>query len=269
MKKILSVSLTLFIIHSSFSQQENSTLHPYSLNWNTDGWIIGSSVVVGGIAYSIESNLAPPSTAELLSLNKTSINFIDRWSAGNYNKSQSSISDVLVGVSIAAPLSLMLDEDIQKEYLTLGVMYIETASLAAIAPSLGKGIAKRIRPYVYSTSTPNIMKIESDAQRSFFSRHSTFAFSLAVSMSIVYDDYFPNSRYSSYVWISSLGLATTVAALRVTSGSHFVSDVVVGAVVGSGIGYLIPYIHRTKSDGLSLVPNFSPYGNGVAVRFRF
>jgi len=264
------ISLLLFALSCTlFSQEEKSASHPYTLRWNTDGWLSGSSVVAGGIAYSIESNLSSLSPSELQVLNKSSINVIDRGTAGTYNQSQSDVSDVLVGISIASPLSLMMDESIRKDYFTLGVMYAETGVLAAIAPSLGKGIAKRIRPYVYNASTPIDVRTESDAQRSFFSRHSTFAFSMAVFMSTVYSNYFPSSKYTTHVWVGSLGLATAVAALRVTSGSHFPTDVIVGAIVGSGIGYFIPYIHRSQQNNLSLSPVISPTGTGVALTMLF
>lgn len=265
MKNIFLLISTLCCF--SVSQEEN--LSPYKLSWNTDGWLIGSSMITGGIAYAIETNLPSLSSVELQSLNISSINFLDRNIAGIYDESQSNLSDVFVGIAIVSPLCLMVDKDIRKDYFTFGVMYAETGALAAIVPSLCKGIIKRIRPYVYKTSAPIDIRTESDAQRSFFSRHSTVAFATAVFISTVYDDYFPASRYSMYIWASSLGLATAVATLRVTSGSHFPTDVIVGAAVGSGIGYLIPYLHRDQSNNLSFAPQISPHGNGILFSMRF
>lgn len=266
MKKIL---IALFAISTFLSGQTTS---PYSLRWNTDGWIIGSSTVAGIGAYTIETNLPSLTLNEIQSLDKNNINPIDRLTAGNYNEKQSKISDVLVGVVIVSPLSLMIDEHARKDFFTLGTMYAETAMLTAILPSLGKGTAKRIRPFVYNSSVPLDLRLESDAERSFFSRHSSFAFSMAVLTSTVYSDYFPDSKFKSYVWIGSLGLASTVAVLRVTSGSHFISDVVVGAVVGSAVGYFIPYIHRNSpesSSSLGISPLVSPPTQGISLSFQF
>ena len=92
---------------------------------------------------------------------------------------------------------------------------------------------------------------------------------MAVFTSTVYGDYFPTSDYKTYVWIASLGIAASCAVLRVTSGSHFPTDVIVGAVVGSSVGYLIPYIHRTRSANLSLAPIVSPRGSGISLTVRF
>jgi hypothetical protein len=255
-----------------FASLQGQTPSPYSLSMKTDGWIIGSSAVAGIGAYSIETNLKPLTPAEIALPNKNDINAVDRFSAGFYNASQSTLSDVLVGISIASPVIFLADKRIRDDFFTLGTMYTETAMLAAIFPSLGKGTAKRLRPYVYDSSVPLDLRLESDAQRSFFSRHSSFAFSMAVLTSVVYGDYFPSSKYKTYVWIGSMGLATTVAVLRVTSGSHFVSDVVVGAAVGSAIGYFIPYIHRVgsvASNSMSISPLISPPANGVTFTLRF
>jgi hypothetical protein len=40
--------------------------------------------------------------------------------------------------------------------------------------------------------------------------------------------------------------------LRVQAGKHFPTDVLVGAAVGSAIGYFIPYFHRQKSNNHQL-----------------
>jgi membrane-associated phospholipid phosphatase len=266
MKK--NIYLTLIVVSFTFGQNSQS---PYSLRWNTDSWIIGSAVVGGIGAYAIETHLPALTESEISLLNKNNINPIDRISAGNYSTGQASVSDVLVGVSIASPLCMLADKKIRNDFFTLAAMYAETEMLSAILPSLGKGTAKRVRPFVYDTSVPINIRLESDSQRSFFSRHSTFAFSTAVLTSIVYSDYFPDSKYRPYVWVGSLSLATSVAALRVTSGSHFISDVVVGAAVGSAIGYFIPYIHRNSSSAnpMSIAPLIAPPTHGFTISIRF
>jgi membrane-associated phospholipid phosphatase len=39
---------------------------------------------------------------------------------------------------------------------------------------------------------------------------------------------------------TALGLATATGLLRVTSNNHYLSDIVVGAVIGLSMGYLLP-----------------------------
>jgi len=54
----------------------------------------------------------------------------------------------------------------------------------------------------------------------------------------------------------------------VTSGNHFISDVVAGAAVGSAIGFLVPYLHRTKNQPGTAAsgggPAFLSYGSAGA-----
>lgn len=38
--------------------------------------------------------------------------------------------------------------------------------------------------------------------------------------------------------------AAAVSTLRVVAGKHFPTDVVAGAALGSGIGWLVPTVHR-------------------------
>jgi membrane-associated phospholipid phosphatase len=45
------------------------------------------------------------------------------------------------------------------------------------------------------------------------------------------------------LWLGSEALAATTAVLRVEAGKHFWSDVAVGALVGSAVGYLVPQLH--------------------------
>jgi len=58
--------------------------------------------------------------------------------------------------------------------------------------------------------------------------------------------------------VVSYSLATATALLRVASGSHFMTDVLAGALIGTALGIGIPFLHATigKQD---LEASFSPY----------
>ncbi len=263
--KITSFAFLLCVLLSQplLSQDSASVHSPYTTGWTTDGFIFGAGVAVAFIASAIDDSIPPLSTAEIDALDKNSINGVDRFTAGNYSRTQSKISDVLVGASILSPVLLLFDNSIRKDAGTITAMYLETLLFTTFTPSMGKGSAKRIRPYVYSASAPLSLKQGNDSRRSFFSGHSTTAFATSVFFATVYTDYHPNSEYKTYVWGGALGLASTVAMLRVTSGAHFISDVAVGAAVGSMIGYVIPYLHRTITDNVAISPLLGPDYRGV------
>lgn len=269
MKSIFAlILLIIFPIQSTIAQDSASKKSPYKTSWTIDGLTFGTGLVVAFTASAIDDSLPQLSVTEISALNKNDINVIDRINAGVFSKTQSTISDVLVGTSILSPLMFMFDDEIRNDVGTISTMYLETVLFATFMPSYGKGGVRRIRPYVYGSTASLADKQDIEARRSFFSGHATWAFATSIFFASVYTDYHPDSEYRDYVWGGAIGLASTVSILRVTSGAHFVSDIVVGAAVGSSIGYLIPYIHRNNSEEISVIPNLSPAYSGLTLSFR-
>ena len=62
--------------------------------------------------------------------------------------------------------------------------------------------------------------------------------------------------------VGCYGLATAVSALRVASGKHWPTDVVAGAAVGSAIGWVVPFLHRTDRSAAEETP-----AKRAAIRF--
>ena len=89
-------------------------------------------------------------------------------------------------------------------------------------------------------------------------------------MAKVYSDYHPESKMR-WVFFGLAGLATgTTGYLRYKAGEHFVSDVIIGTMVGTLSGVLIPHWHKNKkaNDRLSLVP-FYGREKGLSLVYRF
>jgi membrane-associated phospholipid phosphatase len=86
---------------------------------------------------------------------------------------------------------------------------------------------KRDRPYV---TYPDIEKLTPAGKLSFPSNHTSFAFSLATSMSILYPKWYVIAP--SFLWASS------IAYSRLELGVHYPSDVLAGALIGSGTAWL-------------------------------
>lgn len=251
-------TLTILCVLSGKAQTASG---PYAINWRRDGAIAGTALVSAFTASSIDKALPVMTVNEIQALSRNSVNPIDRLTAGWYSRREDKLSDVLVGISILSPLTLLADGNIRSHTSTVSVMYLETITFATFLPSFGKGTTRRVRPFVYGMRAPVSEKQNIEALRSFFSGHATWAFSTSIFFANVYSDFHPDSPYRSTVWYGSVALASSVALLRVSSGSHFLSDIAVGAAVGTAIGLTIPALHRVSNApdaAYSFLPDIGP-----------
>ena len=240
--RILTVLLIIYCVYPAEAQT------PYRINWPVDGPLLGISTGATGLAFLAGRNRDPLTTAEINTLDPGDIPGLDRSAIDNYSTGLSDFSDILVGAVILTPAGLLTSEKIRNDALTVGVMYAEVLALANLGPELFKVLAPRARPYVYNPGVPQSEKTTVYAKESFFSGHTSNAFASAIFLSSVYSAYYPDSRWSPYIWGGSLGLATLVGYLRYGSGKHFPTDILAGAVWGSAIGFLVPYFHRTDNN---------------------
>lgn len=115
-----------------------------------------------------------------------------------------------------------------------------------------KIIAGRQRPFSFFKGTSIRAKV--DVNTSFFSGHTALAFSMATSSGTVAS--IRGYRTAPYLWGGGLALAFATGYLRIASDAHYATDVIGGAVIGAGIGVLIPLLfHRdVLTDEAAAVP---------------
>lgn len=104
------------------------------------------------------------------------------------------------------------------------------------------------------------------AVKSFYSGHTTLAFSLATSAGTVAS----LRGYSSapWVWGTGLGLAATVGYLRVAADAHWATDVLAGAAVSGVVGWAVPWVfHRVRSERGRTAVDLVPAPGGFALVF--
>jgi membrane-associated phospholipid phosphatase len=242
---------------------------PYKISWEKDGYILGGGSVaaVGGLL--LDRTVAPLSIDAITSLSRASVNSFDRGATYNYSESAGTASDILRNSLLAAPFVLLVDNSIRNDWKTIAVMYAEVYAFVGATNLTLKGAVKRIRPFVYNPDAPLDEKLSSDARKSFFSGHTIIAFASAVFLSTVYGDYYPESQWKPYLWAGSLALASMVGILRYEAGMHFPTDILVGAAVGSTIGYAIPWMHRVNKEELSFYPAAPTADYGFSFQIRF
>ncbi|MDD3981360.1 MAG: phosphatase PAP2 family protein [Spirochaetales bacterium] len=189
------------------------------------------------IVFIMLLTLAPSIFAQPLS--PADVNPIDRVLLFPYSQGLDIASDITQYAAFASPAALLFVVP-KTEYVETALMYAGSSLLAFGAGSLIKALVPRDRPYMYFDSPPTQAAAEGD--ESFPSRHSCIAFSAAGFTSTLFALRYPNSPYRVPVTVASYALAIATAALRVSSGNHFLSDVAAGALIGTVSGVVIPLI---------------------------
>jgi undecaprenyl-diphosphatase len=110
-------------------------------------------------------------------------------------------------------------------YSAIGAAAVASLTGIAVFRFLKKTIGRK-RPC--ATKPHNWAKLLPPDQFSFPSGHSITAFAVVLPLSLFYPSW----------TIALLFCATSVAISRVVLGMHYLSDVVVGCLIGAGLGYL-------------------------------
>jgi len=248
-----------------------STAFPqhYILKQNNE--IIHITSGLGGSAVSLilKHYATPLSVDDINSLDKNSINTFDRGATAYWNTSAGMLSDAGLAFTFISPAVLMLGAAGRDETLTIGTMYFETMLYATALNQITKAIVLRNRPFTYNPNAPLGDKQSTDARMSFYSGHTTTAFASAVFLSTVFCEIYPRSEWKPAVIGLSLASAAATGYFRYKAGMHFPTDIIVAAVIGSTIGYIIPQIHKTSAgEGYSkAVPVSTPVSIGFSYRF--
>jgi len=257
--------MSFLLTSNIFAQKSNS---PFELNTKTDSILLGSGIFLSG-ADLILDNCLKLNQVEYKGdiYEKDNINRLDRFFMNSYSKTKDSIANFTLLTTMITPIVLVSNE--KSQWLTDFVMYTETLLIANGIKELTKLCVNRARPYMYyEPETYPKEDIESkDCFNSFPSGHTTMAFAAATFVSYTYCEYFPESSWKVPIICASYGLATTTATLRILSGNHFFTDVLVGAVIGSSTGFLVPYLHKINNSNETLDVNLSP--TTVSFKFKF
>jgi membrane-associated phospholipid phosphatase len=244
---------------------------PYHLTKLDIAYVALSGTAMGVSMWYKERN--EYAASEILSLSKSDLNPIDRRLLRPANPTFRTMSDVAyVGSYLAVPLSIgFLREDDSRprfslfknkgeEWLVIPVMYLETVFATTAAFNLAKGSVRRYRPAAYLDKEAQARDPDAGVSRSFFSGHAGIISASAIFIVKTLDDYNGENMRRPLLWLSGIAVALAGSELRHLCGRHHFTDVIAGSVVGGGIGFLIPHLHKKKDRKVS----FLPYTNGTA-----
>ena len=264
MKKLTKtfIALLSFFVFSLPCFSQAFTLSPLK-----DGLLLGSGVLLSGGDLLLDNVLeVNRQTYKGEAFSKNDVNSLDRLLMHSYSKGRDKAADILLAATLASPAVLAMSE--KSEWLTYAVMYAESLLIANGIKETAKLVVNRTRPYMYydPNSFPEEDVKEGDWANSFPSGHSTMAFCGATFTSYTFCKSFPDSKLKLPVIAGSFAMAASVAGLRLSSGNHFLTDVLTGAVTGSATGFLVPWLHtfNSKND-----LNISLLSNGVMFAVKF
>ena len=204
-------------------------------------------------------------------LNKSDISGLEQIFMRPYSKPLHIAGTGTMAFAIAAPAIFAIMPS--SEWLTIGTMYLETMLLANGIKEWTKLLVYRARPYMYFDDYPQEKVDDGNWNCSFPSGHTTFAFAGAAFTTMVFCQCFPESNWKYAVAGISFGVAALTGALRMASGHHFLTDVLVGAVIGTACGFLVPYMHsktfygNVDSRSRRSRANLSPVGFSFSYNF--
>ena len=190
-------------------------------------------------------------------LNPEEVNSFDRFFMAPYSKALDNLS-LVPAIATALSPAILLGQP-SSEYLTIGLMYIESVAITYGSKELIKYLVQRERPYMYDANTPTSLVQDEEHDESFLSGHTALAFNGASFASYVFCKYNPDSKWKIPVIAASYSLAAATAAMRVASGCHFVTDVLAGAALGTAIGIAVPALHTLLANE-NVTLSVSPFG---------
>ncbi|PPK88871.1 membrane-associated phospholipid phosphatase [Neolewinella xylanilytica] len=244
---------------------------------------LGGLAVMVGATTGIDGlrDKTPISDETLTRLQNSEIGRLDRWGlerdALKRFRSEET-SDYFFNGSVLLPITLFIDKKFRKDWLDIGVLYLQAHALSAFTYAfspLGPRFIDRYRPVAYYEELSFDDRRSGNNLNSFFSGHvsttavGTFFFTKVLSD---YNPQWTGGHRAIAFTLASLPPAF-VAVQRVRALKHFPTDTVVGLGVGAFFGVMVPHVHkvwaRNHRSSLSLGGGYHDGAGGAGIVLTF
>ncbi len=165
-------------------------------------------------------------------------------------------------------LGAMTSPEFLKTWAIDVVLMLEATFSALAVNQTVKFAVGRGRPYTVDAPAELLAEAKdpSDHNLSFFSGHTTFTVGLAVSAGMI--GVLRGYKFAWLTWAVGVPLALTTATLRMAADKHWMSDILVGAAVGSAFSIALPLLFH-QPEGSAVSVRLSPSPNGLVASGTF
>ena len=209
---------------------------PYRVSW----WDAASIGVAGALAVIPTAAGLPSGPPPCAPCDPATLSDFDRIALNTFSSGAQTTSNFLViGVTAGSAAALLSGADPARARGDIAVFGNALAWTVATTEWL-KVAVHRSRPILYTAGAPGAAS-DPESQKSFPSGHASAAFAAATSYFVMAGrHHLPHrTRNAVLLYAGAVG----VGVLRVTAGKHFPTDVLGGAALGTGVGWLVATVH--------------------------
>lgn len=259
LSRLILCCVTLVLLHGFACAKES-----YKLSPNVDIPLAVTSLLVAGGGGYLYSQMSIPEESD----RKTRADLLpwDRKFAGRYNETADFMSDV-GSLFALAPFAIggiawHSGSSNSQEFLTFSTMLVQSLLFQHGINVAFRSLEIWPRPYIFADEGKGKIKAENakaEAYGSFFSGHASAAFTIAVFTSEWFSEISANPDAIRVTRALAFSLAGLESVLRVAAGKHYPTDILVGALVGTGVSYGVLAMHKTNHNNFSfwVAPNMA------------
>lgn len=213
---------------------------------------LGTFAAVGTPRLFINEIVDPPCPGVC---DPSNINGLDRYAISRRSSTWATVSDIMFFGSFLMPHALgamdqLYDgsedgwEGYGKDALVLG----ETLAFTLLLNENLSVIFQRARPLAYNPDVPAEKRLTGDSALSFPSGHVAGPFAMATAYTRLFYQRHPDSPMVWPIAIGMYGMGVLTAVGRMEDGQHFPTDVIAGAMMGTSMGLIVPWLHEGSEE---------------------
>jgi membrane-associated phospholipid phosphatase len=254
------LALAVCIVWLPAGAAQADAARPLVFHWRVEGPLL----IAGSTTWLLSEALKPvlaPERCRLCGVGSVDGSIHDAllWSRPRPAKALSDallfgITPVVALASSALLVSSNLRSTHARQQLTVDLLIqVEAFVLTANLTQIVKLAVARERPYAFAASSAGTTRERaSEDNLSFFSGHASWTFAMAAAAGTTAT--LRGYKQAPIVWAVGMPLAAFTGYLRMAANRHYFTDVLTGALVGTAVGVLIPWLHaREPNDKLPAV----------------